>query len=153
MSDALDQDDLTALIPEMVDWNFPEGFGVREWIGAAGRYELAIGYSLLFWPRFVVIDGYVLREGCTADDVRAWEKATPGNRMAIEAVLNHVHMADIHDGDPTEAQLRYLGRILRDIHEIKLKADFPARKFVVSFPDEPGLDLIDYELSFWQLEQ
>ena len=27
-----------------------------------GRYDLAVGYSLVFWPRFVRFEGYVLRE-------------------------------------------------------------------------------------------
>ena len=150
MTDVSEHDDFAALLPEMADWGFPEGFGANDWIRAAGRYELAIGYSLIFWPRFVVIDGYVLRDGCTADHVRAWEKATPENRIAVEAMLNHVHIADIHEGHATEGQLRYLGRVLREIHEVKLKADYPDRTFIVSFPDEAGLDPVDYELTFWQ---
>jgi hypothetical protein len=35
---------------------------------------------------------------------------------------------------------------------VKLRSDFPDLKFVVEFNDEPGLDLVDYQMSFWQAE-
>ncbi|MCH9752873.1 MAG: hypothetical protein K0U61_11720 [Alphaproteobacteria bacterium] len=38
-----------------------------------------------------------------------------------------------------------------DIHRVKLAHDFPNRKFIVQFNDEPGLPLEDYQFSFWQL--
>jgi hypothetical protein len=144
--------ELNDLIPEMRAWNNGAGIDPEGWIAGSGSYELAIGYSLTFWPRFVLIDDYVLRHGAE-ESLREWERARAGDHRSIEAVINHVHMADIHLSapDPTEAQLRYLGRILKQIHEIKLKADFPDRTFVVSFPDEPGLDLLHYELTFWQV--
>ena len=65
--------------------------------------------------------------------------------------MNHVHIADIHcNVEATEGHLRYLGRVLKDIHELKLSRDFPGVRFDVSFNDEPGLDLIDYQLTFCQ---
>ncbi|WP_294174376.1 hypothetical protein [uncultured Sphingomonas sp.] len=65
--------------------------------------------------------------------------------------MNHPHIADIHcDVEPSEGQLRYLGRMLKEIHEVKLSRDFPHVRFAVSFNDEPGLNSIDYELTFWQ---
>ena len=65
--------------------------------------------------------------------------------------MNHLHIADVHCNiESTEAQLRYLGRALKDLHEAKLKRDFPDLRLVVSFNDEPDLDLTDYQLSFWQ---
>jgi len=79
---------------------------------------------------------------------------THGNRGAIENVMNHIHIADIHcNVVPVEAQLRYLGRVLQDIHTVKLARDFPQLRFEVSFNDEPGLEPADYELSFWQIER
>jgi len=154
MTDRADQPDLTALIPELGDWNEGRGISPDDWIGCVGNYELAVGYSLIFWPRFIQSGGYVLREGFSTDSLRGFERATKRNRIAVEAVMNHIHIADIHcnEMDPTEAQLRYLGRILKEIHETKLKQDFPDLRFEVSFNDEPGLDPIDYELSFWQID-
>ena len=148
-------DDFTALIPELSKWNDGSGIDAESWIGGVGNYELAVGYSLIFWPHFVEFDGYVLRESQFSEsNLRDWERATDGDQRAIEAVINHVHLHDIHgiNGvEATEAQLRYLGRILRETIEAKLKRDFPLRAFEVVFNDEPGLDLIDYEVTFWQI--
>ena len=149
-------DDFTALIPELPQWNNGAGIDAKTWIACVGNFELATGYSLIFWPRFVEFGQYVLREGHFSEDtVREWERATNNDRQATEAVINHVHLLDIHGdqaAEPTEAQLRYLGRVLRETLEAKLKRDFPDRTFEVVFNDEPDLDLLDYEVTFWQID-
>jgi hypothetical protein len=145
--------DFVELIPELPAWNEGAGIDPESWISCVGNYELAVGYSLIFWPRFVQFNGYVLREGFSQESLRGFEEATQRNRLAVEAVMNHVHIADIHCNiEPTEVQLRYLGRILRDIHQTKLQRDFPDLRFEVDFNDEPGLDPIDYEFTFWQVD-
>jgi len=147
-------DDFNQLIPEMRDWNNGAGIDPEGWVGCMGSNELAIGYSLIFWPRFVLIDDYVLRDcgSATEASLRNWERSASHDRRSIEAVMNHCHIIDLHAvGKPaTEAQLRYLGRVLKEIHDVKLKSEFPDRTFVVSFNDEPDLELLDYQLTFWQ---
>ena len=146
-------DDFTALIPELPKWNNGDGIEPQAWIECVGNYQLATGYSLIFWPRFVRFENYVLREGFSEQSLRGFEEMTRGHRGAVEDVMNHIHMADIHcNVEATEVQLRYLGRVLRDIHAVKLQHDFPVLRFEVSFNDEPGLYLEDYQLSFWQAE-
>jgi hypothetical protein len=143
--------DFSALIPELPAWNNGAGISAEDWIGCVGTYELAVGYSLVFWPRFVRVDGLVLREGFSPDALASCR--TPGADPAgVEALMNHLHLADLHcsGAKPTEAQLRYLGRLLKEIYEVKLARDFPDLAFTVEFNDEPGLDLIDYQLTFWQ---
>jgi hypothetical protein len=148
-----DEPDFTALIPELPHWNNGAGIDAEGWIGCMGSYELAIGYSLIFWPRFVRFENYVLREGFSEESLRGFEEQTGCTRVSVEWVMNHLHIADIHcNVDPTEAQLRHLGRTLTEIHRVKLKADFPDLRIVVEFNDEPGLDPIDYQMSFWQAE-
>ena len=143
--------DFSTLIPELPKWNNGAGIDAEAWIGCIGNYELAAGYSLIFWPSFVRFDGYVLREGFAQDALRGFEQGSNCDRASVEAIMNHIHIADIHcNVQPIEAQLRYLGRVLKDIHEVKLQRDFPDLRFTVSFNDQPGFDLIDYELSFWQ---
>ncbi len=147
-------DDFNQLIPEMPAWNSGAGIAPEAWVGCKGNNELAIGYSLIFWPKFLRIDDYVLRDAAATEaSLRQWEQSGR-DRVAIEAVMNHWHVADLHSvGAPaTEAQLRYLGRVLKEIHEVKLRSDFPDRTFVVSFNDEPGLELLDYQLTFWQVQ-
>ena len=144
--------DFTTLIPELRQWNDGRGIAPDDWIGCVGTYELAIGYSLIFWPSFVVFESYVFRDGFLESSVRGFEQATNGNRAAVEAVMNHLHIADIHCNiaDVDEGQLRFLGRALKGIYEVKLRSDFPDRRFIVSFNDDPGLVATDYELTFWQ---
>lgn len=144
--------DFEALLPELGAWNDGAGISARGWIECIGSYPLAVGYSLVFWPRFVRFERYVLREGFSEGALRGFEEQPGSNRASVEWVMNHVHLADIHcnSGEPTEAQLRYLGRVLAEIHAVKLGADFPDLRFEVEFNDEPGLDPIDYQLSFWQ---
>jgi hypothetical protein len=146
--------DFDALIPELKDWNSGDGIDPQGWAECLGSYPLAIGYSLLFWPRFVRFEKYVLREGFSEDSLRAFEAGGGSSRTSVEWVMNHLHMADIHINaeEPNEAQLRYLGRILKEIHEVKLRSDFPDLRFEVEFNDEPGLDPVDYQMSFWQAE-
>lgn len=146
-------DDFTALIPELPKWNEGAGIEPQAWIECVGNYELASGYSLIFWPSFVRFENYVLHDGFSVESLRGFEDMTKGNRIAIEAVMNHVHIADIHcNVEATEAQLRYLGRILKDIWDTKLRRDFPDIRFEVSFNDEPDLYPVDYELTFWQTD-
>jgi hypothetical protein len=147
-------DDPNALIAELPRWNNGAGIDALSWIGCVGNFELAIGYSLIFWPRFVVVEDHVLRAGTTPDRLDAWRKQPGCERAGVEAMLNHLHIVDLHAvGEAvTEAQVRYLGRVLKAIHEVKLRADFPDRRFEVEFNDEPGLELLDYQLTFWQVE-
>jgi len=148
-----DDPDFSALIPELSQWNQGGGIDPHGWIGCVGNYELAAGYSLVFWPRFVRFERYVLRKGFSEDSVRGFERADGCDRASVDAVVNHLHIADIHcNVESTEAQLRYLGRVLKEIHEAKLGRDFPELGFAVSFNDEAGLDRIDYQLTFWQVD-
>jgi hypothetical protein len=144
--------DFNELIPELPQWNEGEGISAQDWIGCVGNYQLAVGYSLLFWPRFVRFEKYVLREGFSEEAVRGFEQQTGSDRAAVEWVMNHVHPVDIHcnEENVSEAQLRYIGRVLKEIHEVKLRADFPDLRFGVEFNDEPDLASEDYQMSFWQ---
>ena len=127
------------------------GSDVNSWLFNNGNFDLAVGYSLIFWPKFIVIDGYVLRHGATKKALTSFLEATNGNSVAAQSVVNHIHISDLHFKDINEAQARHLGRTLRAIHKAKLEMDFPDHAFVVSFNDEPNLDLMDYELTFWQV--
>jgi hypothetical protein len=145
--------DYFTLIPELKDWNNGNGLDVDSWIGCTGTFPLAIGYSTLFWPSFVAFEGYVLREGFTIEGLRDWERHCGGNRRDIESVMNHLHIADTHQGGSTgisSERLVYLGCVLRDIYTAKLAWQFPERRFTVCFDDSASEDLTDYQLTFFQ---
>lgn len=135
-------EDFSDLILELPRWNNGDGIDAESWIGCVGNYELAIGYSLIFWPRFVRFENYVLREGFSEESLRGFAAQSGCTRASVEWVMNHEHIADIHcnETDVSEAQIRYLGRVLTEIHKVKLQSDFPDLRFVIEFNDEPGLD-------------
>ncbi|WP_293903571.1 hypothetical protein, partial [Phenylobacterium sp.] len=122
----------------------------RDWIAMKGSYDLAVGYSLIFWPTFHLVGGCVRTGAWTPEDTAKARPVPQAERRDVEAL--HNHMVDLHCNDETltEAQARYLGRTLKAIYEVKLKADFPDRSFTVYFPDEPDLDIDAYQLTFWQ---
>jgi len=151
--------DYPSLIPEMRDWNNGKGIDIGNWIGCSGNFNLAIGYSAIFWPRFVEFEGYVLREGFHIPTLRGFEKQQAAlpvteRHQAVESVMNHKHLQDIQYGgcpDVTHERLRHLGQVLKEIYQAKLAWQFPDKKFEVYFPDEPLEDLVDYQLTFYQI--
>ena len=62
MSEPENPSNADTLIAGLDDW-LPNPITPEEWVGAMGNYDLAVGYSFLFWPTFVTFEGYVLRQG------------------------------------------------------------------------------------------
>ena len=78
---------------------------------------------------------------------------TGNDKGAVEAVMNHVHITDIFyntEPKPTLDMVIYIGRLLKDVWQTKLNHDFPSRRVVVSFPEEPREDLLHYEITLFQ---
>lgn len=145
---------LEDLIPGLQDWNNGDGVDVETYIGCLGNANLALGYTTIFWPGFVVFEDYVLREGFSVGSLRAWEKQCPPDRKSIEAMMNHIHLADLHHaGDEalTADKATYLGHVLKEIYEAKLALLSPNRPCEVSLCIPEDLEhLWEYELTFWQ---
>jgi len=138
---------------ELSAWNNGKGISLEDWIGCIGNSKLAVGYLTIFWPKFLKFEDYILREGFSENSLRGFEKQCNGDRRAIEAVMNHLHISDIHYGceDFTLDKILILGSVLKEIYEVKLKQEFPDRSFEVSFlqPEDPE-NIDDFEISFWQ---
>ena len=140
---------------ELADWNSGSGINLESWVGCEGNFKLAVGYAAIFWPSFVEFEGYILRAGFGLDALRGFEVQTNGDRASVEAVMNHLHIADIQSyGSPdlTPDKAVHLGGVLRDIYDAKLRWQFPDRPCRVSFyaPTDES-DLIAYEVTFWQV--
>jgi hypothetical protein len=126
--------DFSDLLPELSQWNYGKGIDPENWI--------RVRCQLRFWPKFVPFDGYVVRDGFSLKSLRGFETKT-NDRSSVEAVMKHIHLFDIHyHAKVNESQFRYLGRVLKDIYELKLRQDFPDTRFTVDFNDEDGLDLV-----------
>lgn len=94
----------------------------------------------MFWPSLVRFGEYVLREqSANASSVEGWQEQFAGDKSAVEAMLNHVHIIDLHlNGSVcSEAQLIDLGRTLKEISQAKLAVAFPGERFEVTFDDTP----------------
>lgn len=127
---------------------------LKMWIGFEGNYKLAVGYTALFWPQFETVGKYVLVAGTSEENVAEWETQPDVSERDLEAVLNHIHLADFHWNDEetlSPDKLLFLGQTLQEIYEAKLRWQFPERTFSVEFivPADPE-DLQHYQLTFWQ---
>jgi hypothetical protein len=144
------------LIPELSGWNNGDGIDVESWIRCVGRYDHAIGYASLFWPRFVVHDDCVFRYTLDKDTYSRWMDATGNDKRRVEAVVNHLHILDLFrdsEFQPNRDVILYVGSIFKDMWSCKLERDFPSRHFDVVFPDDASMELVDYEITFMQREQ
>ena len=88
--------DFNHLIPELKDWNNGKGIDIESWIGCIGNFQEAIGYSVIFWPTFVEIEGCIVRECVPRDNVLQWLKQCKGDCKSAEAMINHFHIEGLH---------------------------------------------------------
>jgi hypothetical protein len=88
------------------------------------------------------------------DSLRGFEAQEKGARASVEAVMNHLHIADIqHFGcsDLSKDKVLLIGTTLKEIYEAKRRWQFPDRPCHVSFyVPEDDTDLLAYEITFWQ---
>ncbi|CAN7353786.1 hypothetical protein [Rhizobium sp. LjRoot254] len=139
---------------ELANWNDDRGIDLSDWTACSGNFSLAVGYSEIFWPRFVAFEKYVLMEGFGLEGLRSFERDPEATRQSIESVMNHLHIADLqHDAcsDIAADKLIILGERLCEIYSAKLAWQFPDRRFVVEFAQpENREEFEDYQLSFFQ---
>jgi hypothetical protein len=147
------------LIPDLQNWRNRNSanFSISDWTSIEGNIKLAIGYSYLFWPDFIEYDDCVfLKDAFSVENFKEWTKTEYVVHFAqIESVINHIHILDLFTSEKqdeiTYEQIKYLGNKIREIYNIKLKSDFPNRKFEVLFNGDEQLEnLLDYELTFFQ---
>jgi len=144
--------DFNTLIPEMKDWNNGKGIDIDSWVACMANHKILVGCSRILWPSFVEHEGCILL-GDSVDEAnyRAFLKSSGGNRKTVEATMNHQHVLHLFATElPTRELVLYVGRLMKEIWEMKLAHDFPGRKIRVLFPEEDDLELIDYEITFFQ---
>ncbi len=145
-----------SMVEELAAWNNGKGIDLESWVVCSGNFKLAIGYSTVFWPKFKLVEDYIFREGFQWDScsLAEFEKQQNGDKKVVEATANHLHIADIQYfgcEDISEDKIVFLGRILKEIWESKLRSQFPDRPCeVLFFEPEDRKDLIAFELTFWQ---
>lgn len=153
--------DFTRLIPDLQSWQECNrgSFSVEDWIYHIGNFAHLIAYGRLLWPDFFEYDDCILRgaPSCVTEafenNYRTWLDRCQGDKIAVERVLNHLHICDLF-GDPsgTEDQYVYIGRFLQQTWQAKLNHDFPDRRFCIIFDERESENVEDYEITFWQLQ-
>jgi hypothetical protein len=146
--------DFNTLIPELKLWNAGGGADIDTFQCGRGSYELLIAFGRLFWPEFIEHDGCVFfKSKFTVDSYNEWMKTCDGDRTAVEVVFNHEHIVDMFgaspDPEPKRDVVIYCGRMLREIWQTKVDAEFRDRRIVVDFNDDedPTEGLLSYEIT------
>jgi len=142
--------DFNELIPEMRDWNNGNGIDIDSWIQCMANHKVLIGCARILWPDFVEREGCIFLGG-QEDNYDEWLRRAKEDKRSAEATANHIHVLHLFATElPTRELVLYIGRLMKEIWQVKLNHDFPGRKITVYFPEEDDLELIDYELTFFQ---
>lgn len=148
------QDVPESMRAELQRWNGGRGIDLEGWACCMGNFQLAVGYSTVFWPRFERHGRYILREGITESGIAGFEAQAGSTAASVEAVLNHLHLADIQHGnceDISSDKLLHLGKVLEEIYAAKLAWQFPDSPCHVHlYVPEDREDLREYQITFWQ---
>lgn len=139
---------------ELAAWNNGKGIDLESWVSCSGNFRLAVGYTTIFWPKFVEFDGYILHEGFSLESLRGFENQDGATRQSTEWVMNHQHLDGIQYGgceDLSKDKILLLGNTLKEIYQAKLSWQFPDKPCTVEFfaPEDED-DLAAYQISFWQ---
>ena len=148
------------LIPDLSNWRKYNGkdFSIEDWVVGEGNVNFAIAYSFLFWPEFVEYDDCIIfKNHFDKNNFENWKNTEYiKNYGQIESVLNHIHILDLFGTDEkkdevTYDQILFLGNKLCEIYSIKLKHEFPEKKFIFDFNGNEKLTAFDeYEITFYQ---
>jgi len=139
------------LIPELSKWNNGSGIDVVSWIDGIGNFEHGIAYGRMFWQDFVEHDDCIFFADFSQRSYSGFMRQLKGNKEAVEVVMNHQHISDYFpQHEPTKDQVIYLGRLLKEIWQTKLKRDFPSRNVIVEFYEQDCEWIDEYQITFFQ---
>jgi hypothetical protein len=143
------------LIPELKEWDEGKGIDPKSWICCVGNFQMTIGYSTVFWPKFIEVDGFVVADDVDRDRVRMCLEEWKGDRERAQRTANYLSIENLHHAECEDAspeRFAYLGSVLRETYEQKLKRDYPDRTFVVEYiePDDQE-DLDGYGVTFYEV--
>ncbi len=129
----------TNLLPDFsqlrsqVDWKY----SLHNYIESRGSTELAVAFTQLFWPEFIVRNDCVIRaDGFDNQNFDQWWAQTSGNRRAIECAMNVLHTRDLVPSDETvldDSVIDYLGNVIAEMWRARLLLLFPERAFEVRY--------------------
>lgn len=152
--------DWCRLFPEIADW-IENDANMRDLDRGClalsfARADAALALAEFFWPSFVVIDDMVFRafsdDAGQAEAIAQGIDNAKGNKAAVEWALNHEHFWHlVQDSPPTPQAAMRWGALVREMRSAKLARDFPDRKFVVELHTGPDVEMMDHQITFYQV--
>jgi hypothetical protein len=125
-------------------------FSLWDYMFRVSKAELAIALSTLFWPDFIEYEGGVfLAQVFNLEVYYQWKKNLDNDLTAIERVLNHQHIDDLFSGSEKVGinNLAYLGQVIAQMWESRLKSLYPSRHFeVICNRDEQTVVVTFYQI-------
>jgi hypothetical protein len=109
-----------------------------EFLNFKSGLQVAIAYSSLFWPEFIVHDGLVFLSHKFSIDSFDRAIANGLSASASQASLNHVHVWDLFtfcDEQFSQPFANYLAQVLQASWAAKLASDFPMLGVTVALVD------------------
>jgi len=146
-------ENLNKLIPGLQKWNNGAGIDPASWINCYARYDMAMGYAMLFWPDFVLYEDCVFIQQPDPQSYASWMKSCNGDKTQVEGTINHRHITDMFlnsEVQPTKEMVIHIGRLLKDMWSCRLKRDFPERNIQIEFFEDDSDNLVDYQITIFQ---
>ncbi|MFI2364240.1 hypothetical protein [Promicromonospora sp. NPDC019610] len=101
----------------------------------------AVLFADLLFPRMVEVrDCVILEDRYEPANFDQWWESTGGDPVAVERLLNHLHLWDVFepDGEPEERALEQLAHHVARTWRMHAERQFPNRAFVSEVTDEYG---------------
>lgn len=164
MPDHVEKPSLSVSVMPVYQWFRSEegnaNITVWNYLNMRGDLELAVGFSKLFYPDFVEVEGCVLLSvAYSPDSYQRWKKALNGDRSHIETMLNYTRVwelflgpttlppAVIIDESTTSALSIYLGKVLAICWRHALHDAFPEKTFNIVYDESYH----DPSVTFYQI--
>ena len=136
----LDQTKMKRFTKWQAEWAQPD-FDLWDFMTYHGNLDLAVAFTELFWPDIVEVDGCYFRAQTGYEEMmKHWHDELKGDKQALEALINHLHVYDLFTRDDAENDLEvyeHLGEVLVECWTCALKTKFPDLEFTVDYATEP----------------
>ncbi|HEX3539878.1 MAG TPA: hypothetical protein VHT75_05480 [Acidimicrobiales bacterium] len=143
MPSSFDPNLLPTLREMRATWSGPE-ITLRSFINIKGSMELGYAFAATFWPDLIEMhEGIFIAEQYNDGTYRRWFDAFDGDLTKVEAMLNHLHVADLFMNGPSDDDVpvevyRRFADVLAGCWRAAAQEQFPRRRIQVYSWDDVG---------------
>lgn len=121
-------------------WGDPSQIGIMDYINFNIHPEDVLILGYLFFPKFIEFDGCVFfQDHFSEENYFSWKERLGNDRVAIEKVINHVHVYDVFANFTTKLEdsiFERIGRLLQLSWSIYLRREFPHKRIIVDYSND-----------------